>query len=75
MATKELDWLSKHQKQLESLAGKWIAVLDNKVIAKGDSLKEVMEDVKKQDIRRLPLVTKVPRKDEGPYILVVIKRR
>jgi hypothetical protein len=66
---KELLWISEHSKEIEKYAGKWIAVLSNKVIAVGDSAKRVMEEVKKKRIKKLPLVTKVPRKDEEMYIL------
>lgn len=69
MQEKESIWVSKHQKKLEPYAGKWIAVLDNKLIAAGDSVKAVMAIVKKKGIKKLPLVTMVPRKDEGTYIL------
>jgi len=69
MYKKELFWLSEHSKEVEKFAGKWIAVLSNKILAVGDSTKSVMDEVKKKRIKKLPLVTKVPRKDEEMYIL------
>ncbi|MCD6094071.1 MAG: hypothetical protein J7J51_04730 [Candidatus Omnitrophica bacterium] len=69
MSNKELNWISTHQKELEAYAGKWIAVLGNKMIAIGSSTKEVMRIAKKKGIERLPLVTKIPRKDERMYVL------
>jgi len=68
-STRESIWVSKHQKELAKYAGKWIAVLRNKLIASGGSVTEVMQKVKEKGIKELPLVTMVPRKDEGPYIL------
>ena len=65
----EVLWVSKHQKKLEQYAGKWIAVLGNKLIGTGDSVKEVMTVVKRKGIKELPLVTMVPKKDEGMYVL------
>lgn len=63
-------WVSEHQKELAKYAGKWVAVLKNKLIATGDSINEVMQVVKEKGIKELPLVTMIPRKDEGPYILI-----
>ena|GEM_PF-1076806 len=66
---KESMWVSKHQKALGIYAGKWIAVIDNKVVAAGRNVKEVMELCKKKKLTKLPLVTKIPRKDEEMYVL------
>jgi len=66
---KELNWMSSHRKEVEKYAGKWIAVLDNKILASGNSVKEVVALAKKKAARKLPLVTKVPRKDEEMYVL------
>lgn len=65
----ELMWLSTHKKIVEKHLGEWIAVLDNKIISSGNSAKDVLEVVKKKGIKKIPLVTKVPRKDEEMYIL------
>jgi len=65
----ELNWISGHRREVEKFAGKWIAVMANKILAAGDSVKSVMKVVKQKRIKRLPLVTKVPRKDEEMYIL------
>ena len=62
-------WVSAHQKELAQYGGKWIAVLDGKILATGGTVKEVMEKVSKKNIRELPLVTKIPRADEGMYVL------
>lgn len=64
-------WVSEHQKELAKYAGKWIAVLENKLIASGDSVSEVMQTIEQKGIKHLPLLTMVPRKDEGPYILIL----
>ncbi len=66
---KELSWMSTHKKELEKFSGKWIAVLDDKILASGDSVTNVMRKTKQKNIKGLPLVTKVPRKDEEMYIL------
>ncbi len=69
MGKKELNWLSEHSKEIEKYSGKWIAILGEQILATGDSVRSVMRDVKKKHIKGLPLVTKVPRKDEEMYVL------
>lgn len=69
--TKDLEWLSKHAKELKSYSGKWIAVKAEKgILASGSSVKEVMDIAKRKGVAD-PLVTKVPRKDEEAYILIL----
>ena len=68
MPLEEATWISEHQDEVEQYAGKWIAVLKDRVIATGYSVVEVMEKVEQQT-SELPLVVKVPRKGEGPYVL------
>ena len=65
---KDLEWVSKHAKELKRYSGKWIAVKAEKgIIASGYSVKEVMEIAKRKGVEE-PLVTKVPRKDEMAYV-------
>lgn len=66
---KELDWISVHRKEVGKFSGKWIAILNNEILASGDSVANVMSKVKQRRVKNLPLVTKVPRKDEEMYIL------
>jgi len=61
-------WISKHPEKINRYAGKWVAILHDEVIASGDSVKSVMERVKKKT-KEMPLVTKIPRKDEEMYVL------
>lgn len=68
---KDLEWISKHSKELKRYSGKWVALKAEKgIIASGNSVKEVMDVAKKKGIEN-PLVTKVPRKDEEAYILIL----
>ncbi len=43
----ELNWLSKHPNEIAKYSGKWIAVLNEQILAKGDSVREIMKVVKK----------------------------
>ena len=63
-------------KNVRRFAGKWIVIdpLKDKIIAVGDTLREIDSLItRKEDDKRLsgtvPAAFKVPRKDEGPYIL------
>ena len=62
--------------QMEQFAGKWIAIdpLKERIIAAGDTLKEIGHLVTRSTDDPAPAGTvpysfKVPRKDEGPYVL------
>lgn len=68
MPLEESTWVSEHQDELEQYSGKWIAVLKDRVLASGYTVVEVMEKASHQT-SDLPLVIKVPRKGEGPYVL------
>jgi len=56
--TDEFEYLMEISESLE--AGKWIAIVDREVIAKGNSGKEVFEAAKKKYPTREPLIMKVP---------------
>lgn len=61
-------------KNMSKYAGKWVAVLEDRVIAVGKTLKEigplVTSDTKnKTPDEKLAAAFKVPYKGEGPYIL------
>jgi len=66
--SRELQWISKNPEKLNMYGGKWIALIDNRLIASGDSLSIVRAEAKKIT-KKEPLVFKVPRKDEENYIL------
>lgn len=59
-------------------AGKWVAIdpVQDKIVAVGDTLSEIESFVTRpaSDNRpsgTVPAAFKVPRKDEGPYVLVI----
>ncbi|MBM3209497.1 hypothetical protein FJZ40_04380 [Candidatus Shapirobacteria bacterium] len=63
-------------KQMGKFAGKWVAIdpVKDRIIAVGDTLKEighlVTRGIKdKTPDEKIPAAFKVPRADEGPYIL------
>jgi len=68
LKSKELQWISKNPEKLRLYEGKWIALIDNRLIASGDSLSNVRREARKLT-KKEPLVFKVPRKDEENYIL------
>ena len=69
-------------KYMGRFAGKWVA-LDTKkdrIIAVGETLKEIESLVTrpikdKTPDENIPAAFKVPRKDEGPYVLCIRKIR
>lgn len=66
--SRELQWISKNPEKLSMHGGKWIALIDNRLITSGDSLSIVRKEAKKIT-KKEPLIFKVPRKDEENYIL------
>lgn len=48
---------------LSEYAGKWVAIVDEEVVASGDNAKVVYEEALKKFPDRLPLLAKIP-KDE-----------
>lgn len=55
-------------------AGQWVALSDDRVIEAGASLPDVMRKLPAHRLRRSPSVFLVPRQDEGPYVLVIVRR-
>jgi hypothetical protein len=64
----------KHRTNLAGYAGKWVALARDQVIAMAPSLPELMRKVPRQTSRRQPSVFLVPRRDEGPYVLLFLRR-
>lgn len=64
----ELDWVSTHPEEVERYAGKWVAIVGELVVGVGDTAQEALEDAR-QKSAEVPLLLKVPRKDEGVYVL------
>lgn len=64
----ELNWISTHQEELEPYAGKWVVILDDAIIAVGNTAQEAL-DYARQKTTKTPFLVKVPRKDEGLYVL------
>lgn len=61
---------------LSRYAGKWVAIKNGKVIASGRTINDIRKYItrKKGDktpLKKLPAAFKVPRKDEGPYVLIL----
>ena len=65
-------------KHMGKFAGKWVVIdpLKDRVIAFGDTLHEISPLITRRASDKRPSGTvpgafKVPRKDEGPYVLVI----
>ena len=69
MSSTESQYLLSIQ-NLDEYRGKWIAILDNKIIAEGTELKEVYEEATKKSKVRTPLFKRIPEKDETETLLL-----
>jgi len=64
----EHKWAVKHPEEIEKYRGKWIAVLDGKIISTGNNYEEVFAAVKKNIPQKYPLITYVLKKDDENFI-------
>ncbi|MBN2543379.1 hypothetical protein JXI42_10985 [bacterium] len=69
MESNQALWVSKHYDKVKPYAGKWIAVVNNQVAAVADNIIELMAIYNKSNNKAEPLVIKIPRPDEGEFIL------
>jgi len=56
---------------LEQFAGEWIALIENKIVGHNKALKVLMRTISNRSLKKRPSVLLVPRKEEGPYILIL----
>lgn len=60
MASKEFDFFVKAD--LRKYSGRYVAIVDDKVIASGDNAKKVFEEARKKT-GKIPTIAKIPREE------------
>ena len=63
----EIKWFASSPRELEQFRGKHIALLGKRIVASGESAKEVLEKSKKRYPSKIPVLTYLPRR--GTLIL------
>lgn len=63
MSTVEAKFLES-LKDLKPYKGKWLAILDEKIIASGEDIDKVYEEALKKSKARTPLFSRIPMDDE-----------
>jgi dihydroxyacetone kinase-like predicted kinase len=63
LATTEAQYLES-LKDVKPYKGKWIAILDNKIIASDEDIEKVYEEALKKSKTRTPLFTRIPSEGE-----------
>lgn len=58
--------------KLDRYAGKWVAFVKGKIVAHNETLRDLMKEIDLKGIRKQASIFLVPRKDEGPYVLVIL---
>ncbi len=58
--------------KLDRYSGKWVAFIEGKIIADNKTLKDLMREIDARGLREKISVFLVPRKDEGPYVLIIL---
>lgn len=51
------EWFLK--KDFSKYSGKWLAIIDQKIVASGDNVNQVIKDAKKEHPHKRPFITKV----------------
>jgi lysine/ornithine N-monooxygenase len=59
----ELKWFASFPNEMEQFRGKHVAMIGRKVVASGDSAKEVFEKAKKEYPDKMPVLAFIPRKE------------
>ena len=59
----ELKWFASFPKEMEQFRGKHVAMIGRKVVASGDSAKEVFEIAKKEYPDKMPVLAFIPGKE------------
>lgn len=62
----------KIREDLNRFAGQWVAFVDGKVADSADKLPKLVLKIKQKKLGDKASLMLVPRKDEGPYILIFI---
>ena len=63
-------WLQKHPRTLARNAGQWVAIHpQGGIFASSDDAHKLYLLAKKKYSKKIPFIYKVPRLDEGPYVL------
>ncbi len=65
--TIDVKWFSKHD--FSRYSGKYVAIIDKKVVASGKNAKNVWKDAKKKFPKETPAIAKIPKKET--YVLFV----
>ena len=58
--------------KLNSYAGEWVAFIGEKIIAHDKNLKNLIKEIEVKGFKKKASVFLVPRKDEGPYVLIIL---
>jgi lysine/ornithine N-monooxygenase len=59
----ELKWFASFPKEMEQFRGMHVAMIGRKVVASGDSAKEVFEKARKQYPEKMPVLAYIPRRE------------
>jgi hypothetical protein len=62
-------WLVDHHSEAEKHSGRWIAILDEKMIADGRSFNKAHKRADALHPGKVPLIAYIPKKDEELLIL------
>ncbi len=53
----DYEWFLKED--LSKYSGKWLAIIDKKIVAEGDNVEKIINDVRKKFPNKKPFITKI----------------
>jgi hypothetical protein len=65
----EHEWLVDHHEEAEKHSGRWIAILDGKIIADGKGFEQAYKKAEAKHPDTTPLVVYIPKRSEELLIL------
>jgi hypothetical protein len=70
--TKEDRWISEHFEELvDTYAGRYVAVVGEKVVSVGSTLRKVSDEARKKYPSRQPTILPVPRPQDFISVLII----
>lgn len=70
--TAKLATQSKSSKKLGRYAGEWVVFVNRKIVAHNKTLTKAMKEAERLGLASKASVFRVPRRDEGPYVLLIV---
>ncbi len=66
-AEQDFEWFLSNPPDIKGLSGKYVAILDKRVVGQGSTAKEVLDSIGRQKLPRRPLLAMIPEEEAKAY--------